>query len=159
MSIAYLEANRGAVKNYVLPYLRKIKKERIPLSKVSRALIEAVLRHLDETTDLSAARINSIRKAITVPLSQAYELGMISRNPARNALVFKENALRRKVLSLGEARKFFALEWTEKRHKVIIGLAASTGLRMGECRGLLRGDLRQETYTDPVADNEERVYY
>lgn len=155
LSAAYLVANQGAIDNYVLPYLEKAGKERMPLARVTRGLIEAILRHLADTTDLSAGRINGIRKAVTVPLARAYELGRIPRNPGHKVLSLKERKVKRQILTPEEARAFFALPWADERLRLVNGLAASTGLRLGECRGLQKEDLRKEIYRE----DKKRAYY
>ena len=157
LSAVYLANNQNTIENYVLPYLREVKKERLPLNRVTRGFVESLIRHLADTTDLSAARINGIRKSVTIPLTRAYELGKIHRNPARGILVLKERKVKRQILTPEEARMFFALQWKDRRFRLINGLAASTGLRLGECRGLQKEDLRQEVYRDP--GEGERMYY
>jgi integrase len=140
LAAEYLAINRSAIENHVLPYLREAKKEKLPLARVTRGMVESIIRHLADTTDLSPSRINGIRRAITVPLSRAHELSRIPHNPAQNVLVLKERRIKRQILTVEEARKFFALDWPDKRFRLINGLAASTGLRLGECRGLQKQD-------------------
>jgi integrase len=152
----YLAANRSPIEDRILPYLRDQGKEALPLGQVSRELVEAAILHLSDSTELSPARINGIRKSLTVPLRRAFDLGKIKIDPTRGALLLKEPKVKRRVLSLEEARAFFALEWLDERLRLINMLAASTGLRLGECRGLLQEDLREEPYLD--AQSQKAAY-
>lgn len=145
LSAMYLSNARSAIEGYVLPYLRETGQERLPLYKVTRALVESLVLHLTRTTPLSPGRINGIRKAVVVPLSRATDLGQLPRNPAAKSLQLPEPEQRRHLLTPIEVRQFFdAL--ADPRQRGINLLAATTGLRMGECRGLRHADVcRQVT--------------
>lgn len=143
LSAMYLSNSRSAIEGYVLPWLRETGQERLPLYKVTRGLVEALVLYLAKTTPLSPGRINGVRKAVVVPLSRAADLGQLQRNPAARALVLPEPRQRRQLLAPAEVRAFFALE-LEPRIRAINLLAATTGLRLGECRGLRHGDVRRQ---------------
>ncbi|MDC7220804.1 MAG: site-specific integrase [Spirochaetales bacterium] len=53
-----------------------------------------------------------------------------------------ENKATREILSPGEVKAFFKIEQTDPRYFVINLLAATTGLRLGERRGLQIGDIK-----------------
>jgi integrase len=59
-------------------------------------------------------------------------------------LRLKEERPKREPLTLEEARGFFNLEWQDPRLRLINMLAAATGMRLGECRGLQRTDVVQD---------------
>lgn len=149
----YLSINRSAVKNHILPWLKATGRDKLPLSRVTRDLVEKLVLHLSDKGGLGASRVNGIRRALSVPLSQAAALGLISHNPARGALVLKEpRKVRRELLTPAEVLALFSGTWKDPRHYAINLLAATTGMRLGECRGLLREDLR----ADPLP---EGTYY
>jgi integrase len=143
LSAGYLKSMRAAVIKHALPYLELTGLERLSVSRVTSAILEAMILHLADT-DLSAGRVNDIRKAVNVPLSEALRLGKINHNPMIGVLRLKEEKSRREPLSLAEARRFFNLEWPDPRLRLINMLAAATGMRLGECRGLQRTDVVQD---------------
>jgi integrase len=111
---------------------------------VTAAMLEELILYLANTSRLSAVRINDIRKALSVPLSEALRLGKIHHNPMVGVIRLKEEKPKREPLSLEEARRFFNLEWPDPRLRLINMLAAATGMRLGECRGLQRTDVMQD---------------
>jgi len=141
LSAAYLVSMQAAIDHHVLPYLKESKGERLFVGQVTPALLEGLILHLADSSGLSAGRINGIRQAVSVPLAEAERLDMISRNPISSVLRLKQEKSPREIFSLQEARLFFSLEWEDDRHRLINMLAASTGMRMGECRGLQRSDV------------------
>ncbi len=146
LSAMYLANSRAAITQYVEPYLRDTDQDRLPLYKITRGLVEALILHLARTTTLSPGRINGIRKAVVVPLSRATDLGQLQRNPAAKALRLPEPEQRRQLLSPAEVQALFG-KLTDPRHRGINLLAATTGLRLGECRGLRHPDVRQQELT------------
>jgi integrase len=155
LSAMYLANMRSAIELYVLPWLRETDQDRLPLYKVTRSLVEALVVHLAETTSLSPGRINGIRKAVVVPLSRATDLGQLQRNSASKALQLPEPKKHRMLLSPAEVQAFFG-KLTDPRHRTINLLAATTGLRMGECRGLRHGDVRRQ---ELAVDGKKVIYH
>jgi len=141
LSAEYLLSMRSAVGKYVLPYLEQKKLRGLPVTRVTAAHLEGLVLHLSESTELGARRINSIRQAVSVPLSEARRLGKIRHNPMTEVLKLKETKPTREILSLQEARKILGDPWPDERLRLINMLAAATGMRMGECRGLQREDI------------------
>ena len=141
LSTGYLNGKRTAVIKHVLPYLDSTGQGRLTLTMVTTAMLEDLILYLANTSRLSAVRINDIRKALNVPLSEAVRLGKIRHNPMKGVLRLKEEKPKREPLSLEEARRFFNLEWEDPRLRLINMLAAATGMRLGECRGLQRADV------------------
>ncbi len=154
MSAMYLANNRAAIRDHVVPYLRDTGQEQLPLYRVTRGLVEALVLHLTRTTSLSPGRINGIRKAVVVPLSRAADLGQLQRNPAAKALQLPEPEQRRQLLSPVEVQALFG-KLADPRHRGINLLAATTGLRLGECRGLRHPDVRQQE----LAVGQKKVAY
>ena len=89
---------------------------------------------------LKANTINLAYKTLRAMLDEAVRLKIISKNPCSQVKKLKEAETERTILTVEEARKLFANNWASvwessviyKAHK----LAACTGLRVGELRGL-----------------------
>lgn len=140
LSRSYIRTSHSAVEKYLKPYLIRHKKQKLALAKVTAGLLESFLMDL-RSRGLSASRINGIRKAIAVPLSEAFRLGYINTNPAARVEKLPEKAPKREILSLEEVRSFFLLDWNDLRHYVANLVAATTGMRLGEIRGLQADDV------------------
>ena len=134
LSAAYQANSRGAVKKWVVPWLDD-KHPRLILEHVTAGICEGLLMYLNGA-GMSARRANSIYQAVTVALSEAHRLGRIRENPARKVGKLAETHAVREILTPAEARAFFALPWADARYLAINLLAATTGLRLGECLGL-----------------------
>ena len=143
LSAMYLANARSAIEHHALPWLRQTGQERLPLHRVTRGLVEDLVLHLKRSTSLSPGRINGVRKAVVVPLSRAADLGQLPRNPAAKALELPEPRQHRHLLTPAEVRAFFE-KLIDPRHRAINLLAATTGLRLGECRGLRHEDVRSQ---------------
>lgn len=144
LSDAYLANNRSGINKHVIPYLEQRNQDHISINQVTPALLEGLLMYLSENTELSNRRINSIYQAVTVPLSEAKRLGKIHANPADNVRKLVEERTERKILTPDEVKKFFAVPVGDIRLYAINMLAATTGMRLGECRGLQIEDFHND---------------
>jgi len=147
ISAAYLQNNRRIVRTHVADFLKKCY-PRLSLPEVTPAVLESLVMGLYDAGNLSARTINTIRQSVSVPLGEAYRLGLIRMNPAKQTAKLAEANPEREILTINEARAFFARTWTDPRLYAINLLSATTGLRLGECRGLQVAD---------IGDNEIRV--
>ena len=143
LAAEYLSSMHSAVTKRVLPWLKDHKRTKLQLREVTAGILEQLVLSLHET-GLSARRVNAIRQAVGVPLAEAKRLGLIRTNPMTDVLKLAESKPQREILTLEEARKVLAGKWADERHRLINMLAASTGMRLGECRGLLVEDLVQD---------------
>lgn len=92
----------------------------------------------------SAKRCNDVRKAISTALSIYWKRkGQKERNPMRGVEKYHEEEPKRVIFSSTEVRKFFAQKM-DPRLWTINALAATGGLRLGECLGLTRGAVTKE---------------
>jgi len=140
LSKMYVGSARSGLRRYVRPYVEANHKSEIGISEINAALLEALLMHL-KGLELSPSRANGIMKAIRVPLSYAYRMGLIRENPGPRVQRLPEQAPRRQILTLDEAKRFFLLEWKDRRCYAANLTAALGGLRMGEIRGLQIDDI------------------
>jgi len=158
ISKMYIANNHSGIKNYVLPFLENNKLQNLTIAQIKPETLEKLLSHLSTTpklknkkpTDdkLSHRRVNAIYQGVTVALSEAERLGKINVNPAKKVKKLIEVKPVRKILTLSEAKNFF-LKSPEADYRcyVINLLAATSGMRLGECRGLLKENL-YEKYID-----------
>jgi integrase len=89
---------------------------------------------------LSAATTNTALKTLRVMLDEAVNRGILAGNPAKEVKELKAEEAERVILTLAELQNLFPKDWASvwdegiiyKAHK----LAACTGMRIGELRGL-----------------------
>lgn len=92
---------------------------------------------------ISPRTVNTIRSVLKTMLGEAERLGIIKSNPAKGTIKFKENPKERGTLSIDEIKKLMEPEallkvWRGNRKIYVLSLVAiSTGMRVGELRGLL----------------------
>jgi integrase len=141
LSAAYLRNGRSAIEQHVKPFMEAQGLSRLPLAKATAGILEDLVLHLQES-GLGASRANSILNAVAVPLAEAVRLGLLLRNPATSVERLPDRPPIREILSLGEVRAFFALPWQDPRLLAASLTAATTGLRLGEIRGLQAEDLQ-----------------
>ena len=142
----YLVSMHSAITKHVLPWLKAVKRTRLQLRDVTAGVLEQLVLSLHES-GLAPRRVNAIRQAVGVPLGEAKRLGLIRHNPMTDVLKLAEPKPRREIFTLEEARKVLGGPWPDERHRLINMLAAATGMRLGECRGLLAEDLVQDGET------------
>ena len=136
ISEQYLSGNRSAIKR-VREFLEARGEACLPLGRTTVGMLEDMIFFLQKTKKISARRNNAIMQAVAVPLAEAERKGMIRDNPARRVRRLPEKTPERILLSPDEVRVLFRAEWPDPRQKAINLLAATTGMRLGECRGLL----------------------
>ncbi len=139
-STTYIENGRRGIEKYVLPWLDAANKRRLPIEGVTAQLLEDLIAHLS-STGLGSSRVNGIMKSVRVVLSEASRLGTIKDNPAKRVEKLPDKPQSRDLLTVEEVRKIFALEWKDKRYRTASLLAGTTGMRLGEIRGLQAGDI------------------
>jgi integrase len=140
LSKAYLENNRAYIKNHVKPFLEKNDLSRLQLSRVTPRHLEVLIFYVRDGS--SSRTANQVRQAVAVPLSHANKMGIIPTNPAEIVEKLPEKKLERRILTPDETREFFSRVWIDRKQRTINLLAATTGMRLGECLGLLKEDLR-----------------
>ena len=142
LSLKYIENAQSILRVWVGPYLKERGKEEIGISQVEPSLIEDLMMWA-QAKGASPRNVNAIRQTMAVPLADHWRMkGRPDKNPALAVAKFAERQLQREILTPDEARRFFALTWTDPRIGTINLLAATTGMRLGECLGLQAGDIR-----------------
>lgn len=141
LSRSYLHNMRNNLSKHVKPYLDR-KYPGLLLSGVTPAAIEGLLMELHRKGALSARAINAVLGTLRVALAEAQRLGLLTSNPAQSIERMAVSRVVREILTPEEVRAFFALAWEDERYRVVNLLSATTGLRIGECVGLLHEDVR-----------------
>jgi integrase len=144
-----LRKNHGIHKNYTVgqrliveKYWRPFFKGRL-LGSIAREDIENFIDSVAERK-LSAGRKNTILKAGTIPLKWAFSKEIIEKNITAGITWFSGETEGRKILTPAIAAALFNAAWRDGRAKLASMLAAVTGLRSGEIRGLRVQDLGED---------------
>jgi integrase len=94
---------------------------------------------------LSTSTINQILLICCTPLKWAYNEKIITVNPVIGLTRFSITNKERGILTEAEAEAAFSFSWKSKRAFVASLVAATTGLRQGECLALRRSDIGETT--------------
>ncbi len=133
----HVEKSAGYLERHVLPYFKGR-----TLASITPGEIESWLLGLGEKTGLKARSVNLIYTAFRTVLKEAHQQGIISADPTLRVRTLAEEQSSRGILSIAEARVLFdpATIGTVWKGQVRLFtaniLAASTGMREGEIRGL-----------------------
>ncbi len=141
ISPAYLQNNRYLVINHAKPYF-EAHHPGLSLSLVTPGHLEGFVMALYNSKTISPRTVNTARQSITVPLAEAYRLGLISSNPAARVAKMAEPKSERTILTMEEAKKILGGPWPDTRYYAVNLLAATTGMRLGEIRGLQLDDIK-----------------
>lgn len=128
---------RSYLETHLIPAFGKI-----PLTQLApRDFRDFKLRLLREGV-LKPATINRILGTARVMFSYAVDMGELESNPVAPVHELKENPAARGILTMEELKALFGPEASENvwhkepRHFALNLLAASTGMRLGECQAL-----------------------
>jgi integrase len=131
-----------STKCHIIPYIGNVN-----LLDLSTETIQNMLNQLIETggkdaDGLAPRTVNSVRRMLIGSLRKAVDLEIIKRNPALSTMVFKTNKPKIEILSYDEIDtvKFVAKNEGEVEYIVIL-LALTTGMRIGEIFGLHWADI------------------
>jgi integrase len=134
---------RSILTRHILPYFEKKK-----LQKINSRFIEKWMLVLREKigktgNKLSPTTVNRCLTCLKVMLKEAVRLEYLNNNPAASVLPLKENQKRKSILTENEVKMLFgtgALQevWGgDLYHYSLNLLSATTGMRIGEIRGLM----------------------
>jgi integrase len=144
-----LRKNHGIHKNYTVGQGLVVKKYWEPffegrlLGSITRQDIENFIDVLSER-NLSAGHKNTILKAGTIPLRWAFFKEIIEKDISVGITWFSGKAEERKILTPEVVEAVFKVAWNDERARLANMLAAVTGLRSGEIRGLRVQDLGED---------------
>lgn len=157
LSSVYVMNSHQRIEQYVLPYFetRGITK----LSDLDRKNILAWRNYLYENgylpeyeppkekgknkrgqrkraKTISPATQNKARQALFIALQWAVDMGLLPYHPGSGVRRVPEDKKERPIFQLNELEKLFSEPWEDIRAFSACMLAATTGARLGECRGL-----------------------
>jgi integrase len=95
--------------------------------------------------NLASSTINQALLICCTPLKWAFNEKIIPTNPVIGLTRFSITNKERGVLTETEAAAVFAVDWKDKRAFTASLVAATTGVRQGECLALRRSDIRTDT--------------
>ncbi len=124
------------LKLYWLPFFGEKR-----LSEIQKPDLKSFSLWLAESKNLKPKTINNILSVGTVALRWAKVNELIATNPAEGLMKFSGGTAKRGVLTEPEARRLFALVWSDERARLGNLLAMTTGLRAGEVLGLQVRDI------------------
>ncbi|MDR1230068.1 MAG: site-specific integrase, partial [Spirochaetaceae bacterium] len=134
----YTTGQRLAVQRYWIPFF-----EGRLLGDITRQDIENLMDSL-AGRKLSSGRKNTILRAGTIPLRWAFSKEIIEKDITFKITWFSGKAAERQILSPEIVQALFRVEWRDERSRLASMLAAVTGLRAGEIRGLRVQDLGRD---------------
>lgn len=111
---------------------------RVPLSGLSREVLKRYFARL-QREGRAAGTVRKVQTVLSSVLSEAVELGMLRTNPAIRMRLPSPPRKDMAVLTADEVREL--AENIDPRYRVLIYVAAYTGLRAGELWGLRRMDV------------------
>ncbi len=122
--------------NYLIPAFGELKLSRIDSEAVEEFTQELIAK------GLSSSSINHILLALKLVLQHAYKKKHLQQMPVIERVAHRQND--RGVLTIDEVKAFFGLAWADRRYYAMNLLAATTGMRLGEIRGLQRGAVHED---------------
>jgi integrase len=136
-----LRKNHGIHRNYTFGQKLVIEKYWMPffkdrlLGSITREDVEKFIDDLAEKK-LSAGRKNSILKAGAIPLKWAFSKEILEKDVVVGITWFSGEVKERYILTPDVVAEIFRIDWDDDRARLANMLAAVTGLRSGEIRGL-----------------------
>jgi integrase len=133
--------------NHIKSYFAKYQLDEITPAEIEGWLLamskkKTKLKNGDEK-GLNTNTINLVFATFKLMMKEAVRLKLLKENPCGEVKDLKEEEAKREILTVGEARKLFPPDWSavwdSKTIYTAHRLAACTGLRIGELRGLLGG--------------------
>jgi integrase len=93
---------------------------------------------------LAGGRINKVMQAMSVAVRHAVFRGELEKDPFRNIRGAPETRKEKGILTPAEVSRLIHAPATDPRGRLAVLLGALCGLRLGEVRGLLWGDIGED---------------
>jgi integrase len=158
LAVKYQRDMHTCISMHVVPWLQKpevydekLKRwmagdgiENLAIDRWTPGHAEDLMMYLRKKKELTPKRTNDVRKAIAVALGEWWKRkGQKERNPMRVVSKYHEEVPKRLIFSAVEVHNFFAQKM-DPRIWAINALAATGGLRLGECLGLAPDQVKRE---------------
>lgn len=143
ISRTHAQDMRSTLTRHILPYFAEKKLQKINARMIEKWMLELRQKVGKTGNILSPTTVNRCLTCLKVMLKEAVRLEYIHKNPAAAVLPLKERQKRKSILTENEVKKLFgpgSLEniWSDDLfHFALNLLAATTGMRLGEIRGLM----------------------
>ena len=157
MSRFYADVRKSCLDKHLIPEFGKY-----PISALTPSMFRDFKMRLFNEGKLRPATINNILGTARVMLNYAVEMREIESNPVAPIKKLKETPRARGILTLPELTALFSPEsfdkvWhAEPRYYALNLLAASTGMRLGECQALRVENIIEGGYIDVAQSWDDR---
>ena len=138
LSAAYIHTNHEDVGRHIAPFPPFLN---ITLQELTPALIRDWLLWASDR-GMSSRKINMVLQTMRVPTRYALEREEIGRDPFRSIGKAVEMPKEKGILTPGEVTRLISAPVTDPYHRLAMLLGCLCGMRMGEIRGLLWGDIK-----------------
>lgn len=137
----YLDISEGYTRKHLLPKWGSLELRDLSVKAIDEWIVE-----LHRCAVLAPATINKILQCLRTILDRAVVDGCLSDNPASLVKPVRVPRSEREILTPAEASRLLASPqaWSDFRQYAINVLAATTGMRMGEIRGLRVEDVNPD---------------
>jgi integrase len=168
ISASYCYNNQRLIENYFLPWFEA--RNLTKLSDLDRKTLTEWRNDLFEKGTLKEPTVNEkgekveprrvspttqnkVRQAVFTALQWAVDMDMLPSHPGQGVRRVYEQKSERQIFQTAELGKLFSVDWSDIRAYAACMLAAETGMRLGEVRGLLFDNLHlEEGYLDIVTN-------
>ena len=124
--------NRRRIELHMLPFFGDMR-----LSEITVAELKRWMLWLHEEKGLANATINRTRSVMSLALSAAEDEGLIPSNPMRRVkALYVSSEGSKRPFTEAQVKAIFSVEWGSSIVRLACLLAAYTGMRVGEVRGL-----------------------
>lgn len=138
-SVAGCKINRLNLEKHLIPEFGSKALEEISVDMINR-----FLRNLPAKAKIAPQTANKILGILRQILDQAVREGLISDNPAKKVKPLVPVKNERGCFTLTQIQAFFGSDWNDIYMDAIVRLAATTGMRMGEIRGLCKEQIHDD---------------
>ncbi|MBW8003873.1 MAG: site-specific integrase [Planctomycetes bacterium] len=142
ISRTYVESCRSYLDRHILPYLGNYRISAIKTRAIEGWLLDLRNKHSRLKTPLSPTTINQILMTLKIIFKEGVRIGDFSFDPTATVLPLEENREVKSFLNPDEIKKLFNEKKIQEtwggdlKHYTLNLLAASSGMRLGECQGL-----------------------
>jgi integrase len=140
----YVEDCRSKIKRHIEPCFKDTLLCDVTTKSLEEFMKSIPRRDVDPENGYARRTINIIMKLIKKALKEAVRLGIVPRNPADSIELLADDRRERGILTPGELKRLFQLDWPDERTKTAAILASVSGMRISEIIGLRIEDLDPE---------------
>lgn len=126
-----LYGKRNLFDNLILPCFSGIR-----LRDITPSMCDQFILSLTERFEIKRSSANKAFSIFSQILKYAVSVGYLEVNPAKDIKLLTNDSERKEVPTIEEYHKLMSLEWDAPIMKLIIDIAANTGMRLGEILAL-----------------------